>query len=486
MGSADQPSRLRRVADWLLRIGLPSAVLAIVMAVFWGERLGVDHEVQLVAPSSVEPGGALPVRALVFGDIGSDSGPTLSSRPVDLRLRDADGRLLLEERFEPSPAGGADGNLTIPENAGGTLSLQAIARGADGEALASAQAAVAIGAAEPAPVEGRIAGALQRLSLGDVEVLGEAPAPDVLDARVVGAACVPEAPCTLLVHVGAPAAAIRLVGTESAEAVGEGSAPTEGLARVHLMTHGPEAVAELEALRDGEPVARRPIQIPTALATPGLALSARVIDAGEVPELTIDVLGDRPGVIVDAYLDGRWRRTASLARPTEPVALPFELSAGVWTLQVRTDPFSAERAAVRRLAVGAPPPDVASAPPGDEADRMAWASADQEVRVRRLPEPVRGLPQDLAKLAERQARLRAAALVAIVLGVVVLVIVFLRRGVDAALEAQRVMDSTGDPELMSARHRRRTLLSSLAIVATVAIAFVGAAALIIARARLLE
>lgn len=486
MEPGPERSRAQRVSDALVKGGLPLAVLAIVMAVFFGEQMGIDHEVQLVVPATVDPGGALPVRALVFANV-TEPYAELADAPVDLTLRGPSGATVLTARLDRSPAGGTEGILTVPGDARGPHRLQAIARGPEGSALASAEATVTIQPSpELAPVHGRLAGALQRLSLGPVTPVEGATAPDVLDARVAGAACVPEAPCDLLVHVGAPAASVRVVASASTEPTSEASAVTEGLARLTVVVHGPEASAELEALRDGAPVARRAIQIPTALATPGLTLSTRLVAPGEEVSLAVSGLEDRPGVIVDAYRDGRWRATGSYAWSTEPVPLPMALEAGVWTLEVRTDPFSAERAAVRRLVVGSAPDEVTRAPAGDATDRIAWVSADHEVRVHRLPEPVRGLPQDLAKLRERQALLRTAALAAIVLGLVVLLTVFLRRGMDAALEAQRVMDATGDPELTSARHRRRTLLSALAIVATVALAFVGAAALVIARARLLE
>ena len=65
-------------------------------------------------------------------------------------------------------------------------------------------------------------------------------------------------------------------------------------------------------------------------------------------------------------------------------------------------------------------------------------------------------------------------------------VAFLRRGVGAALEAQRIMDATGDPALASASHRRRTLASALILVLTLLLALLGAATLIVARAHLLS
>lgn len=486
MDEADTPERSRfaRAGDALVKVGLPAAVLAVIMAVFFGERLGVAHEVQLISPTVAAPGEALPLRALVFEQVDSPY-PRLAAVDVQVRLRDASGQVVLEETLSPSAAGGSEGELTMPD-AAGAYRVQAIARDGEGDALASAETALTLQPEPPrSAVQGRVAGALQRLSLGEPQPVGEAPPPSVLDARVEGAACVPEAVCEVIVHVGEPAASVRAVQTPSTEPVGEMEPPTAGLTRVRLMTHGPEAVTELEAVREGVAVARRPLQLPTALATPGIALSERVAASGDGLELTAQVLGDRPGIIVDAYLDDRWRHTGSFAPSDDPVALPFDLEPGLWALEVRTDPFSSERAGVLRVAIGESP-DVEAAPPGPPSDRFAWLSADHEVRVHPLPHAVSGRDQDLAKLRSRQSLLRTTALASIVLGLIVLTLVFLRRGVDAALQAQRVMDATGDEKLTSARHRRRTLLSAMAIVATVLIAFLGAAALVIARARLLE
>ena len=79
-----------------------------------------------------------------------------------------------------------------------------------------------------------------------------------------------------------------------------------------------------------------------------------------------------------------------------------------------------------------------------------------------------------------------AMVIAVVLGLLVLAAFLVRRGVESALEAQRVMDATGDPELTGRRHRVLTILSSLILVATVLVAFLAGAAILASRDILLR
>jgi hypothetical protein len=391
--------------------------------------------------------------------------------------------------------------VTVPSDAPSELALEAVAH-VDGEPVASVVRPLEITGEPPAAeLVGRRAHGVRLFDPGPVEPVGDAVAPSPLEVRIAGGACVPEARCDVLVHVGVPPAAVRIAPTElvDVEAPSE-TAETSGIVRLPVVIHGPEGHVVLEASRGGEVVAERELQLPVALATPAVRLDRRVVPEGEAPRLRVSVLGDRPGVIVDAYRAGGWAATGSMAPPEGEVDAPFgALPPGLWRLQVRTDPFSARHAAQRLVAVGVAVGDLddamarigrlggdATAPPGPPEDRFAWAAASVEMGHRALPAAVSGFSADQARLEARQAKLRLAALVALVLGLLVLGVVLARRGVESALEAQRVMEATGDPELTTARHRRRTLLSALAIVATVLLAFVGAAALIVARAHLLE
>jgi hypothetical protein len=488
----------RRLGDWFVRLGLPLAVFAVVLAVFLGEQARITHELQIVAPPAGAPGERLPIRALLFGGLEETGGAELLSAPVRVRLRDGE-RVLARGRLAPSVAGGAEGHLEVPSEAPGPLTLEAVAH-VDGVPVASVERPLAITASPPeAELAGRRAHGVRLFELGPVEPVGDAAAPFPFEVRVGGGACVPEARCEVLVHVGAPAAAARIAPSASVEVGAPSPAgETRGIVRIPVVVHGPEGRVAVEASRGGAVVARRDLQLPVALATPAVRLARRVLGEGRAPRMRVAVLGDRPGVIVDAHRAGVWRATGSMAPPEGEVAAPFgPLGPGLWRLQVRTDPFSARHAAVRLVTVGDADLDQAlaavgrlggdaRAPPGPPEDRFAWAAASVEMGHRVLPPAVSGFEADRARLEARQDGLRLAALVALLLGLVVLGGVLARRGVESAHEAQRVMEATGDPELASARHRRRTLLSALAIVATVLLAFLGAAALIVARAHLLE
>ncbi|MBX3269348.1 MAG: hypothetical protein KF729_03755 [Sandaracinaceae bacterium] len=492
--------RLARAREWAIRLGVPLAVLAAVLAAFYGELLGIDDEISIVI-GQARRGRPLPVRALVLAGIARDEGPELVSLPVELTLRATDGRVLVAAPLAPSPAGGADGVVGIPPDAPDALVLVAVAR-REGRAVARVTHAISLARAPAAPaLVGRLAHSTAHFLEGPLELTVAGPEPSALAARVAGGACVPEARCEVLVHVGAPAALVRFAPSPAITVHETPRAPTDGLTGVVVEVHGPEAHVVLEAVRDGAVVARRALQLPVALATPGLAIEDRArLARDRAPVLSVHALGDRPGLVVDAYdAEGYWIATGSVPRADAPFPAPFALGPGVHRLQVRADPFSAARAASRVVAsddvpleralaalhaLGGDPPD--AVPPGPPALRFAWAAAAVEVGHYELPEPVRGYEQDRAAHEARQRTLRLAALVAMGLGIAVLVVALMRRGIDAALEAQRVMDATGDPELQSARHRRRTLLSAATLVGAALCAFVAAAAMVVLRARLLE
>ncbi len=487
------------MVDWIVRLGVPLAVLVTVLAVFFGEELGVDHEVSLFT-GAARRGHPMPIRAVVLTGLHRPEGPALASLPVDVTLRAPEGAELGRTRLGASPAGGADGAIAIPADAPDVVELRAVAR-LEGRGVATATRRLDLREV-PAPetLEGRLAHGTAHFSEGPIELTFEGPAPSVLATRVVGGACVPEHPCEVLVHVGAPGARVRFAPSPAISPGAAPAAPTAGLARLVVTVHGPEAQILLEALKDDLVVARRAVRLPVALATPGVTIADRLrVPDGGAPSIHAMVLGDRPGVIVDGYAEGRWIATASVTPRDTAFEPPLALGPGVHLLQVHTDPFTATHAATRFVATRAVSIDRALAalaalggdlpeevPPGPDELRFAWSAASLEVGHYELPAPVRGYEQDLAALVARQRLLRTVALVAMGLGLVVLVLVFLRRGISAALEAQRVMEATGDPELASARHRRRTLLSALAIVATVVLAFLAAGAMIVARARLLE
>jgi hypothetical protein len=164
-------------------------------------------------------------------------------------------------------------------------------------------------------------------------------------------------------------------------------------------------------------------------------------------------------------------------------------------VQVRADAFSSDRAAVRTFLVrergesaerAVERAGIEEVPGASPELRLAWAAARTEEELSSLPARVSGRAADEARVEARRNTLRIAALIALALGLVIAAVAFFRRGVGAALEAQRIMDATGDPALASASHRRRTLASALILVLTLLLALLGAATLIVARAHLLS
>lgn len=473
---------LRRIADLVVRAGIPLAVVAVVIAVFLGERMSIDFALSVMVPRHVQPGASAPVRAYVLEE--SEAGG-IARLPIELELRDRRGRVIARARLRDSIAGGAEGAIEIPEDASGWIGVRAIARDG-GEIVATSETSIRAVSDPPAlPLRPRTARALAQFALGEIETLA-GPAPSPFDVRIAGGSCVPEARCDVLVLLGDPTTTVAIAPDGITI-----EPPRHGpISVLPMVVHGPEAEIALVASR-AAPIARRTLRVPIALATPALTIARRV-GASPRPRLRAEVLGDRPGVIVDAYQDGQWRHTGSFRPGARDVALPYELEPGLWRLQVHTDPFSSARSAVRTIVVHAPgsSPDQAiralGDAPGGPEERLAWLSAEHEDAIIPLPPSINGYTADLERLEARQRVLRSAAGAALLIGILIAAILFFRRGVDAAKVAQRVMAATGDPELASARHRRRTLLSALAIVATVLLAFVGAAALIAARAHLFE
>ncbi|MDQ3036580.1 MAG: hypothetical protein M3Y87_29580, partial [Myxococcota bacterium] len=200
----------------------------------------------------------------------------------------------------------------------------------------------------------------------------------------------------------------------------------------------------------------------------------------------------RAALVLDVFYEGRWVHTATI-EPGE-VSLPFELSRpGLYRLQAHADPFGGERAAARYVLLAAegaePSLEPARAFLGDAGiqlsdgtsdPRMLLAGAEEEVRT--LPTAASGLEADRARVASRQHRLHVIAAIALALGIAVVLITMLRRGLGAAAEARDVMREAGDAEASSPRTRTRMTIAVLAMVGAVAVALLAGAALILARA----
>jgi hypothetical protein len=420
----------------------------------------------------------------------------LRAQPIDVSLESASGQRLAHVELEPSRAGIHDsaGELTLPNLEGATWTLDARTR--VGDRPVSAKARVHVTATSPPrALEERSLRVLQQFSEGPIVAAPNEVAPSSLRVRIAGGACVPELPCHAFVHVGEPAARIRI---ESNSAVSEIASPpsaaaaisgdvpipatTTGVVELSFVTHGPEAELWLTAERDGRKVARRAVRLPIAMAALHLETSALMYGPSEVPRLRVP--GSDEGCIVDAFADGQWERTGSLARCDRDTALPFALPPGMHRLQVRRDPFSSDTCGVAliilrgaesqtdalsalALAARALDPDdpivraAIDRPASIDRASAGYLAALLERGIATLPAPVTGYADELAEQQRRQARLRNLSLFALALGALALVLSVGRRGLSAGARAREFLAR----ESLDPNFTRRALWRSRAIVA---------------------
>jgi hypothetical protein len=310
---------------------------------------------------------------------------------------------------------------------------------------------------------------------------------------------VPEQTCRALVHVGSPAASLRVEPnsalTPSPEAV-RPSAATSGVVELNFVSHGPEAELWLIAERDGHRVARRAVRLPVAMASMSVETERLIHEPGVAVRMRASP-GDE-GCIVDAFQSGNWLHTGSLARCDAYSELPFQpLAPGIVRLQARHDAFSAQTAgvavvylrgpaespaqvahALARAAVRVDPSDgLASmmangaAASSDSAARgesgaapeptaLAYMAALLEEGIIEPPAAVNGYADSVARMRESQGRLRTMSLLALALGALALALSIGRRGLEAGARASALLlRESRDPGL-----GRRTRLRSLALV----------------------
>jgi hypothetical protein len=470
------------------------AALALVL-VLAGEQADVDNDLHLIAPAIALPRETLPLRALLYTRLRAIEGPVLRRQPLDVLLESPTGQLLARTRLLPAHGHIADleGALVIPDQLG---SLRVRAQTQIDGRVVGVQAPLRVMPAAPGSVpEGRRLRALQQFSEGAIVAEpGEVP-PSRLQVRVRGGACVPEQPCHVLVHVGTPAAELRIEAnstlTPSATAA-KPSEATSGVVALDFVTHGPEAELWLIAARQGRRVARRAVRLPVAMGSVSVQADALSWWVHEQPR--IRVLAAEGSCIVDAFRSGHWLRTGSLAACARENSLPFAaLPAGIYRLQVRNDPFSAQTAGVTTLYIRAPgetaahvasalarearaldggdpfvqeclaDPDTATAPA-----TLAYLAALLESGVIEPPPAATGYADSSTHLRERQARLRNLSLLALALGGLSLALTIGRRGLSAGVRARALLlRESLDPEFC-----RRTRWRSLALVVASALSLV--------------
>ena len=516
-GAIPQPQAAPTAAHWAnwRRRLLPAAAyvapslaaLALVL-VLAGEQADIDDDLQLVVPRSATPGDRLPVRALLYTHLRATEGPALRRQPVDLVLESATGEQLAHGRLLPARGGMRDleAELLIPERSD-TLRIRAQTR-IDGRAVSAAAVLPVLRVAPQVVPEGRSLRALQQFSEGAIVADPNEEAPSALQVRVRGGACVPEQPCHALVHVGAPAATLRVEGnsavTPSAESQ-RASELTSGVVALDFVTHGPEAELWLIAERQARRVARRAVRLPVAMGA--LAVEARALTWSSAERAVIRVLASEGSCIVDAFRRGHWVRTGSLAVCDRDNPVPFAgLAAGIYRLQVRGDPFSAQSAGVTSVYVRAPGETdtqivsalareaqgldandrfaeacLANPELGDTPAALAYLAALMETGIIEAPPPATGYADSLSLLRERQLRLRNLSLLALALGGLSLALRIGGRGLSAGQRARAfLLRESHDPEF-GRRTRWRSHILVAASVLSLVLVFAVIALYVLAR-----
>jgi hypothetical protein len=444
------------------RVALGLALLAVAtpaVAVLLFDRVGVDAEIVLIAPDAARPGDTLPLRVLLYRDLDAPGGPSLATAPVRVELRAGDVPLRIGH-LGAGAVPGAEGAIEVPSAPGvRPLSVVAMAEGF-GEVARPLRIATSPPAAprEPLPL-----GALTELRVGR----------DAVRLRIVGGACVPETPCQVLVDP----AETRSIAVRPSSSVRPLPSPPGALG---VEVHGPEGATELEV--GGEIVS---LQLPVMLGVPGLRVDRRDAAAPR-PRLETVVLTEGRPVIVDAFHEGRWAQTWSFeGGGVRRWGGDADLVEGDWVLQARASLFDTRRVLPVALRVTGDRSDAARPPEWFARAPTAWSLAAREREIRRLPEPVSSLPAAREALVTRRGQLRAAAAAALVLGILLAAVAFLRRAIRSAETARRVLDAShvaaGEASLAPTR-RRALLLDALGLALLAILALVAGAALLVVRA----
>ena len=232
-----------------------------------------------------------------------------------------------------------------------------------------------------------------------------------------------------------------------------------------------------------------------------------LLPAGAVPALGLQ--GDEQGCIADAFLEQRWRASATLADCRGQDRLPFApLASGLWRMQLRRDPFSSASAGAATLYVRQAVESDASVlarlaravlerEPDDALAQQVRAAPDPYTEqlgptagyllaaldgdLLTLPQSISGYPRALALQEATNARVRRYALFALALCALSIGLIVAQRGFAAAGEAGRVMAQAGEVPQRVERQRLRMALRVLATVSSLLLAFAAIAAYVIAR-----
>lgn len=358
---SDDPPTARAKRDRFLWGVLPVALVLVVSAFFVSDAAKSQNDVQIGAPFYTQVGRDIPVFGFHFGEAHGELG---GAESVQVNLVDADEESVAEATLVPGDIVGYFGHLPAVDVPGEyELRAEAMPRREPPETVTRRMTLEA--APEQVTLRGRRQTELQRWEPGSVISLTDAEAPEHLDARVSGGACVPGEECVLLVWVGQPAAAIGLVRSGGVEPIqneecGEvrvenqppseefslegGGLQTSGVVRCSLRVAASEGNVRILAFREGAAVAERPLQLPIGFATPLVDVDAAHLMPGQTPSFT----SGEEALVATLYEDARLRRM-ELVGPNP--AFEEELPEGLWRAQFRRDAFGSEHVATRLFVV---------------------------------------------------------------------------------------------------------------------------------------
>ena len=318
----------------------PLVVAGILAALWLSEAPDPAIGFSLSGPSVVAAGTKVALRAWHLTDHGVDAPPTI------VELRDGSGTLISTTTMTTSLAEGLEGEVSLPDDIEG-IAFFVARTDIEGNEVSvrygvSVEPVDALRTYQP----GRETSPFQVYELGPLRVVDPKAAPQELDPRIEGGACVPELACWLSVWVGKKATRVRvdeIAGVRFEETL---IGPTKGFLRFPLVVIGNEARIEVQALGpDDRVAASREVRLPVV---PG-GISARAsLDGGRV-RIEWDELGDDGPVLVDAYRGNQWTYAFSVT-PNDPW-LPLPLDPGVWRFQVRADLFSRSTAGVAHVVI---------------------------------------------------------------------------------------------------------------------------------------
>jgi hypothetical protein len=357
---------------------------------------------------------------------------------------------------------------------------------------------------------------LQRLAFGPLRTLGPG-GPSALRPRVRGGACVPEQPCELLVYVGEPGAALQLRATPSVTPDAASLQPSglsSGVVALQLVVHGPEGLTELLATRDGVQLASRSLRLPVVLGSARARVPVPLWRAAEHASVELSGAGST-ACIVDAFgSDGRLRHGVTVRDCEQPSRLPFALEPGVNHLQLRSDPFGSDNAAVVTVYARSDDQSLSAALAALARSALALDDSDELARVLRAdpnaasreatsasaltasyllaihdeglyatPSAVSGLPQAQLELATLREGHRKLGLLVLALCALALAALVAERGITSSAEAQAVLAAAGSDALAQRRQRVRSLLLLVSTVASLLLLFALVAVYVIVRGR---